>query len=403
MIKILHLGDIHLGYSYRSKNSALRSLLEGSIEKSFQRALEFSINNEIDLVIIAGDLFDFGPIGPKTFDFFIALVRKLRSKGIEVIYVLGNHDNLTLIQDNVMKTFREEMIIIDKAGVSEINLKSKDGDLYNVYGVGHEFEKMNENLIKNYPCAKDDTSYNIGVAHCFVESAISSSGYDKYLPTTYEDLISKNYNYFALGHIHLPSVYKDTNIAYCGSLQALSFKEDGERGGNYVEIDKYGTSIKHMNFSSKLYKTVEVKIGSEDKDHVDLIEHIKTEVKRELKDYNFKNTLLRINLSGHVSSTLMNLLENEIEYISEQLNMSIESDYLLIKIDDVSLDYKSEDVVNQRHFLSYMLSKFDEDTDRVANDLISNLSKNGVDISKIDIVKCVEEIRESMLQSLIKR
>jgi hypothetical protein len=69
----------------------------------------------------------------------------------------------------------------------------------------------------------------------------------------------------------------------------------------------------------------------------------------------------------------------------------------------VSLDYKSENVVNQRHFLSYMLSKFDEDTDKVAENLISNLSKNGADISKIDIGKCVEDIREIMLQSLIKR
>jgi len=403
LIKILHLGDIHLGYSYRSKNSMLRSLLEGCIERSFERAVDFSINNQIDLVIIAGDLFDFGPIGPKTFDFFIGVVRKLKSEGIEVLYALGNHDNLTLIQDSIMKTFREEMIVIDKTTVREITLKSREGDSYNVYGVGHEFEKMDENIIKNYPCAKDDESYNIGVAHCFVESALSSSGYDKYLPTTYEDLMSRNYDYFALGHIHLPSIYKDTNIAYSGSLQALSFKEDGERGGNYVEIDKFGTSVKHMNFSSKLYKTVEVKIGNEDKDHLDLIEHIKLEVKKELKDYNFKNTLLRINLKGHVSNTVMNLLENEIEYISEQLTLSIESDYILIKTDDVSLDYNAENVANQKHFLSYSLNKFDEDTDKVKYDLISNFSKNGVDISKIDIGKCVEDIKESMLQSLLKR
>lgn len=403
MIKILHLGDIHLGYSYRSKDSVLRLLLEGSIEKSFESALEFAIHNQIDLVIIAGDLFDFGPIGPKTFDFFISVIRKLKAKGIEVVYCLGNHDNLTLIQENIMNIFREEMIVFDKVELKEIRLKSRDGDLYNVYGVGHEFEKMDENLIKKYPAANESGIYNIGVAHCFVESALSSSGYDKYLPTTYDDLMSKNYNYFALGHIHLPSIYKDTSIAYCGSLQALSFKEDGERGGNYVEIDKFGTNIKHVNFSCKIYRTIEVEIGNGEIDHLELIKHISSCVKEKLNNYSFKNTLIRINLKGYVSNSVIRLLENEIEYISDQLTLNLDADYVLIKTDDINLDFDTENITNQKHFLSYSLEKFDNDTDGVRENLIYNLSKNGIDISKVDVNKCVEEIRENMLQSLLKR
>lgn len=403
MIKILHLGDIHLGYSYRSKEHMLRMVLEGNIEKSFENAMHFSINNEIDLLIIAGDLFDFGPIGPKTFDFFMNIIKKLKSEGIEVVYALGNHDNLTLIQDDIISKFKDEIIVFDKVDVKAATLKSRSGESYSVYGVGHEFAKMDENLIKNYPYRDKNVDYNIGVAHCYVESALSSSGYDKYLPTTYDDLISKDYDYFALGHIHLPSVYKDTNIAYSGSLQSLSFKEDGERGGNYVEIDKFGTNIKHMNFSSKMYRTIEIRIGNDEKDHLDLIKHIKNSIESEFVGYNFRNTLLRIKLSGYVSSKVKNLLENEIDYISEQIVLAINCDYVLIKTDDVSLDYDQENVLNQKHFLSYSLCQFDNNIDRVRDNLIMNLSKNGIDVTKIDVSRCLEEIREDMLQSLLKR
>ncbi len=403
MIKILHIADVHLGYSYRTKKKTLRDILDGCIEKSMEKAVDFSIENEIDLFLIAGDLFDFGPIGPKTYDFFMRMVRKLRDNSIEVAYGLGNHDNLTLMQEGVIKSFKEQMIVFDKSWVESVYLKTRKGESYYLHGIGHEYDKMDENLIKNFPPANKEADYNIGLAHCFVESALSSGDYDKYLPTTYEDLLSKKYDYFALGHIHLPSVYKDTNVAYSGSLQALSFKEEGKRGANYIEIDKYGTKIKHMDFSINHYKTIELEMAGEDLDHLQIISYLSKKISLEASEYNLKNTLIRLILKGSIPPSSLRILENEVEYIGEQIQINTSCLYISIELDQLSMAFEHKNIYGQDHFLSYALKNFQEEIYEIKSNLIDNMNKNGIDTKDIDLEEYVEAIKKDMIESFIKR
>jgi DNA repair exonuclease SbcCD nuclease subunit len=302
-----------------------------------------------------------------------------------------------------MTIIRSELIVFDKSELRSVSLKSRDGDTYNLHGVGHEFDKVDKNLILNYPISKKDGSYDIGIAHCFVESVASSSEYDRYLPTSYEDLKSRQYDYFALGHIHLPSIYKDSNIAYSGSLQALNFKEEGPRGGNYIEIDKYGTSIRHINLTTKTYQSVNVSLSNNLKDHLELMKVIRDEVDKKLSNYNFKNTLVRLIFSGSVSKEIIDLLDNDKKYLSEQISLNLGCDYIEIDIEDVKLNYNSENILSKDHFLGYSLEKFDYDINEVKDKLLKELSFSGVDMKNIDIDKKVNEVRDMILESLLKR
>lgn len=89
-IRFLHTADIHLGKTYRGS--------PGEIERSadFFRCLNGivadAVREEVDFVLIAGDLFHTGQILPRTFAGTIEALQPLKDAGIPCIAVEGNHD-----------------------------------------------------------------------------------------------------------------------------------------------------------------------------------------------------------------------------------------------------------------------------------------------------------------------
>ncbi len=89
-IRFLHTADIHLGKTYRGS--------PGETERydDFFRCLAgivaAAIREEVDFVLIAGDLFHTGQILPRTFAGTIATLQPLKDAGIPCIAVEGNHD-----------------------------------------------------------------------------------------------------------------------------------------------------------------------------------------------------------------------------------------------------------------------------------------------------------------------
>jgi DNA repair exonuclease SbcCD nuclease subunit len=72
--------------------------------------------------------------------------------------------------------------------------------------------------------------------HCNVGS---DTGHDPYAPSALEDLISKNYDYWALGHIHKKTILNEANplIIYSGNPQGLNPKETGVRGCFLINVE----------------------------------------------------------------------------------------------------------------------------------------------------------------------
>ena len=88
MIKFLHLGDVHLGYRQYK-------LLER--EKDYFKALDavcckYAIDEQVDFVLIAGDLFNYRSIAPQTYNEAVHVFNKLKQAHIPVLAIEGNHD-----------------------------------------------------------------------------------------------------------------------------------------------------------------------------------------------------------------------------------------------------------------------------------------------------------------------
>ena len=77
--------------------------------------------------------------------------------------------------------------------------------------------------------------FNIGILHTRLAGA---EGHDTYAPCSVPDLVSKGYDYWALGHIHQPAVLHETPwIVYPGNIQGRHARECGERGCRLVEVN----------------------------------------------------------------------------------------------------------------------------------------------------------------------
>ena len=125
----LHAADLHLGAPFRG----LRALseewadrLKRAIPTAYDNVIDAAIRNQVDFVIIAGDVFDTGRASFADYRHFIKGLERLKSEGIPVYLCTGNHDpyqtwaqNLIDLPDNAY------MFSADRASYA---LFEKDGD-----------------------------------------------------------------------------------------------------------------------------------------------------------------------------------------------------------------------------------------------------------------------------------
>ena len=74
------------------------------------------------------------------------------------------------------------------------------------------------NLAQKFPKRENNEVFTIGLLHCMVGS---STEHDPYAACTMQDLKDLDYDYWTLGHIHVPSVINETYPDVVVSRQAL--------------------------------------------------------------------------------------------------------------------------------------------------------------------------------------
>src|SRR5690349_2130715 len=86
-MKILHTADWHVGKTVRGHSRAdeHRAVLDELVAVAEAR--------EVDLVIVAGDLFDTASPTPESEQIVYQALLGLRATGAQVVVIAGNHDN----------------------------------------------------------------------------------------------------------------------------------------------------------------------------------------------------------------------------------------------------------------------------------------------------------------------
>ena len=216
-MRFIHIADVHLG-AVPDSGCPWSASREKEIWEAFQKVVALVKKENIDLLLIAGDLFHRQP-----------LLRQLREinylfSGIpktQVVWMAGNHDYMKedsayrKIQwaENVHGFFSQKPEVIY---LSRLHTW--------VYGLSYEQREITERLYDSIrPNGKQ--GYHILLAH---------GGDEKHIPFGKE--IADGFTYVALGHIHKPQVIIPDRMVYAGSLEPLEKNDVGARGMVYGQI-----------------------------------------------------------------------------------------------------------------------------------------------------------------------
>ncbi len=232
-MKLVHAADLHLDspLSGLSKyEGAPVEQIRGATRRALENLVELCTNERVDLLVIAGDLYDGDWRDYSTGLFFNKQMSQLRAAGVQVVWIRGNHDaasKLTAhlaLPDNVRELSHKkpESFVLEALGVA-------------VHGQGFETREVTRDLSERYPEPKRDL-FNIGLLHTALEGR---AGHAPYAPCRLSDLIDRGYDYFALGHVHTREVPSEKPwIVFPGNLQGRHARETGAKGATLVTVER---------------------------------------------------------------------------------------------------------------------------------------------------------------------
>src|SRR5215217_4970844 len=103
--RFVHTADIHLDSPLRSlslRNADLATLIGDSTRQALVAIVDLCIEEQVDALIIAGDLYDGEQTSMKTARYLATQLARLSQAGIAVYKIRGNHDALSKITQELV-------------------------------------------------------------------------------------------------------------------------------------------------------------------------------------------------------------------------------------------------------------------------------------------------------------
>lgn len=237
-MRVLHLADLHLGWS-PSFMGNLQEERQRERDSLLKRAVDYVLSEKgaIQMVIIAGDLFETHRPNPVLEEAVIKDLRRLTDNGIEVVTVPGNHDEISY-HDSVYRQRAGDWpgILVQNPQpqcIAQLQINNIPIYLYSLaYTGGLTKPVMDATCL---PKAGDTSGVHIGIFH----GSLDWDAGDRSLPLASDALASAGYDFVALGHIHKYQEKKKgkTQFLYPGAIETKSFSDPGAGFFSVVNIN----------------------------------------------------------------------------------------------------------------------------------------------------------------------
>lgn len=236
-MRFLHLADVHLDTSFAGRSEKVRRRLREASREAFRRAVDVALEEDVDAMLIAGDLFDGDRLSFQTERFLLEQVGRLGDQGISVVYATGNHDPGSVAGGPRALPWPPNVITATDATPKRIGITAREGGTAGyVNTIGHESANEERDLSRMIPGPEGELP-EVGLLHTQVRASAGSERHGSYAPSDLAYLRRAGYDYWALGHIHVPQeLVADPPIWYSGSLQGRSHGEPGAHGALLVDL-----------------------------------------------------------------------------------------------------------------------------------------------------------------------
>lgn len=286
-MKILHCADLHLDSPFAGLDSHTGERRREEQRELFRSLVCLVRNRRVDLLLIAGDLFDSGYTGAQTVKFVADMLAKL---DCPVVISPGNHD--PYIRGGLYSTeFPDNVHIFDSEKLSSFDFPKLG---VTVYGYAFTSARYEAHPLEQKVRVRPER-INILCAHADTSSALS-----RYAPITPRELADSPFAYAALGHIHnAPDIeeHGGTVVAYSGCAEGRSFDETDFGGVILLDVEDNKIRYEKVRLAKHRYMVEQIDVTASENDA-----EVADKIMRRVAVCSYKeDTTLRVILCGSVS------------------------------------------------------------------------------------------------------
>lgn len=253
--RFVHTADLHLDSPLRSlalRNAELADMVGDASRQALIAIVDLCLDEQVDALIIAGDLYDGEQTSMKTARFLASQMERLHQAGIRVYKIRGNHDAMSRIAKELVLPPTVKIF----AGHAEA-VEITSGNLsVAIHGLSFAKPHAPEPLLPKFKAPVQGAA-NIGVMHT---SLAGSAAHDVYAPCNVLDLHASGFDYWALGHIHQRNQHPGAaTVIMPGMPQGRDINEAGAKTVSLVTIgDDHSVHVEERLTSVAQFERVDV-------------------------------------------------------------------------------------------------------------------------------------------------
>lgn len=256
-LKILHAADLHLDSPFEALPAGKAALRREEQRELLTRLAELSRREKVQLVLLAGDLFDSDNSYYETGE---ELSRCLAGMGAPVFVAPGNHDYYSPRSPWARLKLPGNVHVFTEPAVRMVPLRSLG---VRVFGAAFT-EKRSAPLLRAFQAERTPGVRNLLVLH----GEVGARPDTPYNPITEAELAASGMDYIALGHVHKASGLRragETWYAWPGCPEGRGFDETGEKTVSLVTLGDGGDcTLETRCIAQRRYESLRVDVTGAD-------------------------------------------------------------------------------------------------------------------------------------------
>jgi exonuclease SbcD len=251
MLKFIHAADFHLDSAFAALPAGRAAERRRESRETVFRLADYVNSHGIQLVLLAGDLFDSAAPYRETGE---ALAQALGRMKARVFAAPGNHDWYGPGSPWVTVDWPENVHIFREGAMTSADLPDLG---VTVHGAAFTSPEQGTSLLAGF-APPEDGRIHLGVLHGETDPAEA-----RYNPLRGEEIAASGLAYLALGHIHKrgePRPYGATLCAWPGCMEGRGFDELGEKGFYEGTVDGGKVLLTFVPFARRRYEILEARV-----------------------------------------------------------------------------------------------------------------------------------------------
>ncbi|THE06920.1 DNA repair exonuclease [Enterococcus hirae] len=232
MVKFIHAADLHMDRTFEGlanlDEEMQTKLLQANLTV-LENIVDQAINYQVDFVLFVGDSFHQNRPSLKIQKYFSEQLKRLEAHKIPIFLTFGNHDFYQ--KERYWFEFPENLFLFTSETIETKKITTVSGETVAISGFSYTHPWIQKEKVIDFP-QRERVDYHIGLYHG--EIGHNQGNYAPFHPAQMEE---KGYDYWALGHIHVPTKLNEKGtILYPGAPQGHTKKEESARSILLVEL-----------------------------------------------------------------------------------------------------------------------------------------------------------------------